>query len=255
MAKERIQKILAKAGLCSRRQAEIWIEEGLITVNGRVAGIGDQADSSRDAIKVRGKLLKKDPAQTPVYYAFHKPRGVISMLTADSQRRPTLLGYAKKIRSKVFPIGRMEFNTEGLLLLTNDGDLADRIVKEPQIVRVYEVKVRGTPTELELERLKRGTRFEGREIRPLAVRLKHEYNKKSLIEICVGGEGKLQLGMLFQRKGFLVERIRRIAIGHVKLGELQPGAWRALKKSQLEALVNQPELGYHANDLEVPSAT
>ena len=126
MSAERLQKILAHAGIASRRKAEELIEQGLVTVNGKVAKLGDKADLTQDHVKVEGKLIHK--MEEPIYLAFYKPKGVISMM-ADPENRPTLADYLNKVKARVFPIGRLDYNSEGILLLTNDGDLAEKIQK------------------------------------------------------------------------------------------------------------------------------
>lgn len=240
MPKERVQKILARAGLASRRKAEEWITEGLVTINGQVAKLGDQAELGKDAIKVKGKLLHTTEA--PVYIAFHKPKGVISMME-DPEGRPTLKHFLDKVRIRLFPIGRLDFNSEGLILLTNDGEFAQKLQTRADIPRVYHVKIKGHPDEQILAKLQQGVRVEGRVIRPHSVRLEKELEKKSRIEVVVMGSGAVDLKTLFDRKGLLVEKMVRTAIGHLTLRGLSPGHFRYLRKSQVEALLKQPELG------------
>jgi 23S rRNA pseudouridine2605 synthase len=250
MSMERVQKILAQAGIASRRKAEELIIEGAVTINGRVAKLGDKADFSKDAIKVRDKLLQR--IEPHVYVAFHKPKGVISMF-ADPQRRPTLADYLGKIRANLFPMGRLDFNSEGLLLLTNDGALAEKIQRHEQILRVYHIKVKGHPDADTLARLRRGMRTEGRMIKPYSVSMIDQYAKKSKIQIVFEGRGNIDIRSFLEKKGLLSERSIRVAIGHLKLKDLAPGRYIFLKKSQVEALIYQPELGlreFEANEPE-----
>ncbi|MCS7164238.1 MAG: pseudouridine synthase, partial [Thermodesulfovibrio sp.] len=138
---ERLQKILSKYGIASRRQAEELIKEGRVTVNGTVAVLGQKADPTKDYIKVDGKLLIKP--EPKVYYAFYKPRKVITSLF-DPQGRPTIKDFLKGIKFRVYPVGRLDFDSEGLLLLTNDGDLAYRVMHpSSQIEKTYLVKIDG----------------------------------------------------------------------------------------------------------------
>ncbi len=243
MSKERVQKILAKAGICSRRKAEEMIVEGLVTINGKVAKLGDQAEWGEDAIKVSGKLLLQK--ETPTYLAFFKPKGVICAL-ADPQGRPTLADYIKKVTHRVYPIGRLDFNSEGIVLLTNDGDFAEKIQRKDDIPRVYAVKVKGHPTEEMISRLKRGARV-GNEIKrlfkPHEVWVKQELANKALVQTVVMGSGAFDIKSLFEIKGFLVEKITRTSFGHLTLRGLEPGHYRLLKQSQAFALLEQPELG------------
>jgi 23S rRNA pseudouridine2605 synthase len=245
MPQERVQKILAQAGIASRRKAEELILEGVVTINGRVAQLGDKAELGTDSIKVRGKQIAG--AESPVYLAFYKPRGVISAL-ADPEGRVTIAGYLGRVKARVFPIGRLDFNSEGLLLLTNDGAFAQTLSKRDDVPRVYQVKVRGHIDPAGVTRLEKGTRIEGREVRPHSVRLARELAKKSSVEVVMIGPGATDLKALFEMKGFLVEKITRTAIGHITLRGLQPGAYRQLTKSQVEALLSQPELGMRLID-------
>ena len=156
MASERLQKILAQAGIASRRKAEELILEGLVTVNGKIAQIGDKAEWGKDAIKVKGKLLLKP--ETLTYIVMNKPKGVISTLS-DPEGRPTLTTFLKNVKIRVFPIGRLDFNTEGLVLLTNDGAFAEKVQKQKDLVRVYLVKVKGHPNADMISRLHKGARL------------------------------------------------------------------------------------------------
>lgn len=237
MPMERVQKILARAGIASRRQAEELISLGQVTVNGRLAQLGDRAELGRDAIKVNGKLLRDTEAK--VYLAFHKPKRVISML-ADPEGRATLADFLGKVRARVFPIGRLDFNSEGLILLTNDGDFAEKLQRRDDVPRVYHVKVRGHPTRDMLERLARGTRQGRRLIRPYSVQLAEQLSSKSRIEIVLLGAGAMDLKTLFEHKGFLVERMVRTAIGPITLKGIEPGHYRLLRKSQVDGLLREP---------------
>ena len=245
MATERVQKILAQAGIASRRKAEELIIEGLVTINGKLAKLGDKAEWGKDAIKVKGKLLHQ--TAVPLYIAFHKPKGVISMLT-DPENRPTLANYLHSVKERVFPIGRLDFNSEGLLLLTNDGALAEKIQKNENLLRVYSVKVKGFLTEEMLDRLKHGAKiggeFKKRFVKPHTVRMVQELTSKAVVEISILGGSAFDIKGFFEAKGFLVEKITRTAIGHLSLQEMPPGKFRYLTASQVNALLDQPELGH-----------
>ncbi len=237
MALERVQKILAQAGIASRRKAELLIRQSLVTINGKVAKLGDKAEMGRDAIKVEGKLLRF--TEPPVYVAFYKPRGVISMLV-DPEGRPTLADYLSKVRGRVFPVGRLDFNSEGLLLLTNDGKFAQDLQRRPDLKRVYEIKVKGRPDpELlrKLSKLERGGRVDRREIPPLTVKVLQDLTAKTKLEITVTGSGAMDLKTLLERNDFLVERMIRTTIGSIKLKELRPGEFRFLKKAEATAML------------------
>jgi pseudouridine synthase len=241
MAKERVQKILAKAGIASRRSAEDLIREGQVTINGKLAKLGDQAEIGTDSIKVAGKLIHK---QEPlVYLAFFKPRNVISMV-GDPQGRPSLADYISRIKTRIFPIGRLDFTSEGLILLTNDGVFAEKLSKRDDIPRVYHVKVKGHPDPEMLRRLERGVRPDrGKKIKPHSIRVEHDLTSKTRIEVVFLESGVMDVRALFENTGFLFERITRTAIGHVTLKGMKPGEFRYLNASQAEALLEQPELG------------
>ncbi len=244
MASERVQKILARAGLASRRKAEELITEGLVTINGKIAKLGDKADMATDAIKIKGKLLLK--VENRVYYAFHKPKGVISSL-ADPDGRPTIKDYLKYVTERVFPVGRLDFNSDGLILLTNDGDFAEKLQRAPKIARVYEVKVKGHPTSEDLERLRSGIHAGRKHVEPFRVRLIGELQKKARVEVVFTDPGVIDIKTFFEDKGFLVERVTRKAIGQITLhsrdGLMGPGGLRQLTYSQVEALLTHPDLG------------
>lgn len=246
MSNERLQKILAQAGIASRRKAEELIQTGSVTVNGKVAKIGDKADLSSDSIKVDGKLILK--TENHVYVAFYKPRGVISMM-ADPEGRPTLADYLTKVKARVFPIGRMDFNSEGILLLTNDGELAEKIQKSDAFPRVYHVKITGHVTTEMIERLKRGGKVGTKFVKPHSVRIAQELNKKTRIEIVFLNAANVDVKSYFEAKGFLIERIARTAFGHITLHGLVPGQYRIIPKSKFESLFDNPELGVKALEL------
>jgi len=251
MAKERLQKILAQAGIASRRRAEDLIREGAVTVNGRVAVIGEKADLAEDAIKVSGKLLQSK--RPPMYLAFNKPRGVISMF-ADPEGRPTLADFLTRVKERLFPIGRLDFNSEGLILLTNDGAFSEKLQHRSDIPRVYHVKVRGHTQHADLERLERGARLGDKLAKPHSVRLAENLKSKSVIEWVTLESGALDVKAAFETRGFQVEKITRTAIGHITLKGLAPGEYRMLKASQVEALLNQPELGMRLLDADAEAA-
>lgn len=247
MAKERVQKILARAGIASRRKAEELIAEGLVTINGRVAQLGDQAEYGKDSIKVGGKLLHSTEA--PAYLLFNKPKGVISMM-GDPQGRPSLADFLSQVRYRLFPVGRLDYNSEGLIVLTNDGAFAEKIQRRDDIIRVYDVKIGKHPTPEDIARLEKGGKAGDRIFKPHSVKIAQEFTKKSMIEVTVVGSGAVDLKSYFEAKGFQIERIIRIAFGHLRLGTLEPGKFRYLKQTQAMAILEQPELGLRRQEFE-----
>ena len=230
----RVQKILSQCGISSRREAEKLISQGLVTINGRTAKLGDRAALGKDAIKVHGKLLREKAPQ--LYIAFHKPKGVIAMITTDLHNRPTLSHYLTKLKHRVFPVGRMDFNTEGLLLLTNNGEFAQELRMNSNLSRTYIVKVSGHPTPDALTRLEKVFRSKHSKLQLESIRVCQRLTKKVKIEVCLIGQGKAEMKALFEKAGFLVERVIRTAIGPLKLKDLQPGEYRFLKKNQVDVL-------------------
>ncbi len=234
---ERLQKILARAGLASRREAERWIVEGRITVNGSVVRkLGSQADPAKDSIKVDGKRIR--PAASPLYYALHKPPGVITTLN-DPEHRPDLTPYLARLgeKKRVFPVGRLDYNTTGLLLLTNDGDLALRLAHPRYgVKKLYRAKLSACPSEDDLARLRKGIRLEDGMSAPARARIVDKLKKNAWVEIEVQEGRKREVRRMFEALGFFVEKLIRIRIGSVSLGPLPQGELRPLSQIEVKSL-------------------
>ena len=234
---ERLQKILARAGLASRREAERWIVQGRITVNGAVVRkLGSQADPAKDSIKVDGKRVK--PAVAPLYYAFHKPPGIITTLN-DPERRPDLTPFLVGLGEKrrVFPVGRLDYNTTGLLLLTNDGALAMRLTHPRYgVKKLYQVKLSACPTEEGLAHLRKGIRLDDGVTAPARVRVIEKLRKNAWIEIEVHEGRKREVRRMFEALGYFVEKLIRIRFGPIVLGALPPGKLRPLSQIEVRSL-------------------
>lgn len=222
---ERLQKIIARAGLASRRHAEEMIASGLVTVNGRmVTELGTKADASRDHIKVAGKLLR--PGTEHVYMALNKPPEVVATMS-DPEGRRSLRDLLQGIPERVFPVGRLEYHSYGLVLLTNDGDLTNRILKAHRLPQVYHLKLKTLLTFAEIESLARSTgarisRLRGKDTPWYEVTLS-EARRDAL------------RNKLFQT-GHPVEKIKRVGIANLELGSLPPGRHRALSPGEIAAL-------------------
>jgi 23S rRNA pseudouridine2605 synthase len=234
---ERLQKILARAGLASRREAERWILEGRITVNGTVVRkLGSQADPAKDSIKVDGKRVK--PAAPPLYYAFHKPPGIITTLN-DPERRPDLTPYLARLGEKrrVFPVGRLDYNTAGVLLLTNDGELALRLT-HPRfgVKKIYRVKLSACPTEEDLAHLRKGIRLDDGMTAPARVRIVEKLKKNAWVEIELHEGRRREVRRMFEALGYFVEKLIRIRFGPISLGALAPGTLRPLSQIEVQSL-------------------
>ncbi len=234
---ERLQKILARAGLASRREAERWIVQGRITVNGAVVSkLGSQADPAKDSIKVDGKRVK--PAAAPLYYAFHKPPAIITTLN-DPEHRPDLTPFLERLGEKrrVFPVGRLDYNTTGLLLLTNDGALAMRLTHPRYgVKKLYQVKLSACPTEEGLAHLRKGIRLDDGVTAPARVRVIEKLRKNAWIEIEVHEGRKREVRRMFEALGYFVEKLIRIRFGPIVLGALPPGKLRPLSQIEVRSL-------------------
>lgn len=239
MPQERVQKILAQAGIASRRKAEELILEGAVTINGRVAQLGDKAEWGKDAIKVNGKLLHSQ--EKKAYYAFYKPKNVISSLS-DPQGRPCIGDYLNRVHERVYPVGRLDFGTEGLILLTNDGEFLEKVQKSSKLPRFYEVKVKGSPDDEMLMRIRAGQRINGRPIRPISVRVTETLTSNSKVELVFKGSGTLDLKAIFEDRGFAISRILRTGIGHLKLDGMRPGDLFPVQVLTAYQLIEEPEL-------------
>lgn len=227
MALERIQKILAKAGIASRREAERMIVEGRVTVNGKpVDTLGLKADPSKDHIKVDGKRV--DRFEPPITLLLNKPRGFLSTVK-DPQGRPTVMDLVKRVKWRVYPVGRLDFDAEGLLLLTNDGDLAYTL-SHPRfsIPRTYRVKVAGVLEEKRLARLKRGVVLEDGRARVVSFSILRQGEKNGWVKVVLT-EGRNRLvKRMFSAIGYPVLKLKRTQFGPIQLGDLPFGQFRYL---------------------------
>jgi len=232
---ERLHKTLAHAGIASRRASERLIAEGRVTVNGRVVSdLGTKVDPSQDAIKVDGKRVAAAPVRK-TYLVLHKPRGVVTTMS-DPEGRPTVAGLVRGLRTRVYPVGRLDYDSEGLLLLTDDGDLArDLMHPGSGVEKRYLAKVRGRPDPETLRRLARGIPLDGRRTGPARVRLLRP-GENPWLEIVIAEGRNRQVRRMLQAVGHPVQKLRRTAYGGVELGTLEPGAYRALTPAELRRL-------------------
>jgi pseudouridine synthase len=231
MAEERLQKILARAGLTSRRKAEEWILEGRVAVNGAIVDrLGSKADLDRDHIKVDGRLLR--PARRLVYLALNKPDNVVTTVH-DPEGRLTVMDLVRGVKERVFPVGRLDYHSEGLLLLTNDGELAHQLTSaSSHVPKTYLVKVNGALTPEQEEQFRSGIPLHGRRTAPAGLRLvKRADNPWYEVRLIEGRQN--QVRVMFRHFGRLVEKLRRIRIGHLELGRLRPGEMRHLTAAEV----------------------
>jgi 23S rRNA pseudouridine2605 synthase len=234
MAEERLQKILAHAGIASRRQAEQIILEGRVTVNGKiVAELGKKADLSRDHIKVDGRLIR-GPKRL-VYLALNKPPQTVTTVR-DPQQRVTVMELLRGVKERVYPVGRLDYHSEGLLLLTNDGELAYALTSAASHVpRTYVVKVTGTLTAEQEQAFRTGVPIAGRRTRPAGLKLIHAA-RNPWYEVRLFEGRNQQIRMMFKHFGVLVEKLRRVRIGPIELGSLKPGEFRHLTEEEIRKL-------------------
>jgi 23S rRNA pseudouridine2605 synthase len=232
---ERIQKILANAGIASRREAERMVIEGRVTVNGKVVDkLGFKADPSKDHVKVDGKRLAR--FEPKVALLLNKPRGYLSTVK-DPKGRPTVIDLLKNVKWRVYPVGRLDFDAEGLLLLTNDGDFT-YLLSHPKfsIPRTYLVKIRGVPEEERLTRLKRGVMLEDGHAKAVSVKVFRQREKNSWIQVVVA-EGRNHLvKRMFSAIGYPVLKLKRVGFGPIQLGDLRIGQFRYLTPEEMEGL-------------------
>jgi 23S rRNA pseudouridine2605 synthase len=231
---ERLQKILSQAGIASRRAAEDLIREGRVRLNGQVVQeLGTKADPSKDRITVDGRAALPRKLH---YVAYHKPVGVVSTMS-DPEGRRAIGEVVRELKAHLFPVGRLDFESSGLVLLTNDGELAQQLTHPRfQIAKVYRVKVRGRPDEAALERLRRGVRLEDGMTAPAEVQVESLLPSKARLRMVLREGRQRQVRRMCSAVGYPVERLSRIAIGPLRLGALPMGETRELTPREVLAL-------------------
>lgn len=234
MAEERLQKILSQAGVASRRQAEKIIVEGRVTVNGAtITELGSKADLERDHIKVDGKLLHSP--RRLLYLAMYKPNNTVTTVS-DPEGRATVMDLIRGVKERVYPVGRLDYHSEGLLLFTNDGDLANSIMSAAtHLPKTYVVKVNGSLTTDQEQQFRTGVPLSGRRTLPAGLKLLHEA-ENPWYEVKLFEGRNNQIRIMFKHFGRLVEKLRRVKIGPVELGPLKPGQFRHLADEEVEKL-------------------
>lgn len=231
---ERLQKVIAQAGLASRRKAEDWIRSGRVKVNGQVVtALGVKVNPARDTIEVDGTPLRPEKL---VYIMLHKPEGYVTTLR-DPQGRPTVIDLLHGIPQRLFPVGRLDYNTRGLLLLTNDGALAHRLAHPSyEVVKVYQARLRGSITDEAIRRLREGVRLVDGMTAPAAVRLLSRKGGTSRIEIGIREGRNRQVRRMLAAVGFPVVELVRVRFGPLELGDLPEGKFRRLQENEVTTL-------------------
>lgn len=241
--KQRLQKLIAAAGIASRRHAEELLTAGQVTVNGKVVTeLGTKADPERDYIKVRGRLinplLKK---REKVYVLLNKPKGYLSS-ASDPRGRPLVTDLIPASLGRLHPVGRLDFNTEGLLLVTNDGELTNYVTSAGnRVEKVYEVKVKGNPPERAIQRVRRGVVLgDGARTAPCEIRKLRETEVNSWFEVVLYEGRNQQIRRMFDRIGYSVLKLRRVRIDGLEDKKLKPGEWRLLTQAEVRRLSTGP---------------
>ena len=238
---QRLQKILSAAGIASRRAAESYITEGRVSVNGTtVTALGSKADPDTDDIRVDRRRIKLGSRK--IYLLLYKPRGYIAS-RSDPQRRATVIDLLTKggVREYVYPVGRLDYDSEGLLLLTSDGDLAARLTHPShEVEREYEVKVLGVPDEHDLDRLSKGIVIDGRRTLPAEVKvlkvIQGQAAEHALLSIVVKEGRNRQVRNMCEAIGHPVDRLKRVRIGPIRDERIRPGEFRELDAKEVAAL-------------------
>lgn len=221
---ERLQKIIARAGIASRRHAEQLIASGFVTVNGQiVTELGTKADATRDHIKVNGKLLRTHPER--VYFVLHKPPEVVATMS-DPEGRPSLQDYLQGVAERVFPVGRLEYHASGLVFLTNDGELANRLLKARGVQQTYHLKLKSLLTFAEIAEIGRAT----------GARIERRYGNAPWYEVTVTNAASDALRNRLFQSGHPVEKLKRVKLANLELGGIGPGEHRALTAGEVAGL-------------------
>jgi 23S rRNA pseudouridine2605 synthase len=234
MPEERLQKILSHAGVTSRRQAEKYILEGRVSVNGAaITELGSKADLERDHIKVDGRLIHAPKHQ--IYIALHKPNNTVTTVS-DPEHRATVMDLLRGVKERVYPVGRLDYHSEGLLLLTNDGELANAITSaSSHLAKTYVVKANGALSADQEQKFRQGVPLSGRRTMPAGLKLIHDAaNPWYEVRLYEGRNNQIRL--MFKHFGRLVEKLRRVRIGPIELGALKPGEFRYLTMEELHKL-------------------
>ncbi len=232
---ERLQKYLARCGVASRRAAEEMILAGRVSVNGKtIRTLGTKVDPDVDRVTVDQKPVSL--SQKHVYIMLNKPRGYVTT-AKDNFERKTVLDLIPKSLGRLFPVGRLDYDSEGLLLLTNDGDLTFRLTHPShEVTKSYLALVSGVPDESALSALRNGVLLEGRKTLPARVSLKRQDTDKAVLLITISEGRNRQVRKMCSLVGHEVLRLRRVAVGPIQLGNLEPGTWRHLTEKEIQAL-------------------
>jgi len=235
MAILRLQKFIADSGLMSRRAAEAEIELGNVSVNGHVAGLGTKIDTSRDLVTVRGRRIKYEKREY-TYIMMNKPRGYLSS-TSDDRGRKCVTDLLDGVSSRVYPVGRLDLVSEGMLLLTDDGELKNRLTHPSHsLPKVYRVKVGGAVNQEQYDILTSALEIDGYVIRPVDVVVGENDESGTVLKMTLTEGRNRQIRKMCEAAGLVVKRLSRISIGSLKLNNLPVGKWRYLEREEIDYL-------------------
>jgi 23S rRNA pseudouridine2605 synthase len=234
LMEQRLQKILSEMGIASRRKTEELIIEGRVTVNGRTATLGMKADPHKDHIKVDGKLLIRP--EPKVYIILNKPKSVVTSLH-DPEGRQTVKDFLKGIKYRIYPAGRLDYDSEGLVLLTNDGDFAQVLLHpSKKIPKTYLVKVKGVPEQDEMNKLRAGVKLEDGLTAPAKVKKVRTTENNSWLEMTIHEGRKRQIRRMLEKIGHPVLKLKRIKIDGIEMGNLEAGEYRFLTAVEIKRI-------------------
>ena len=235
MEKIRIQKALSECGIASRRKAEELIKQNLVSVNGKTAKIGDKVDLSRDKISVDGKLVACEVKK--YYIMLHKPRGFVSTMS-DEVSRTCVADLVRDVPAKIYPVGRLDKDSEGLLLMTNDGYFSNAILHPSRHVeKKYRVTVKPKANEKQLVKLSSGMEIDGYKTEPARITVLKDVEDRPVLEVIIKEGRNRQIRKMCEQVGLNVARLKRISIGQLKLGMLQPRQWRDLSIQEVKMFI------------------
>ena len=238
MEKIRLQKIIADSGICSRRKAEELIAQGRVKINGRPCKVGDKADPIKDIVSIDGERVVFERKKAYRYIMLNKPRGYVTTMS-DELDRKCVTELLDGVDARVYPIGRLDKNSEGLLLFTNDGNFANEIMHPSKhVTKTYRVTVRPDVDDEVLVKLSEGVVIDGRKTLPSTVLVLDKQPGRTVLQMTISEGRNRQIRKMCEAVGLEVARLKRTAVGPIKLGMLKPGTWRDLKPEELRALRN-----------------
>lgn len=230
----RIQKFISDSGVMSRRKAEEEILNGKIFVNGKKAVIGQKVDPEGDIVTYLGKIVEKTDKK--IYLMLNKPRGYVATLSDEKDRR-CVADLVKDVNLRVYPIGRLDYNSEGVLLFTNDGEMANRLIHpSSDVEKVYMVRIKGKIEPSQLERLNSPMTIDGYKLKPVKVTVEDSTTENQVLRFILHEGRNRQIRKMCEQVGLFITRLKRVSIGKIYLGGLTPGKWRLLTKSEVDYL-------------------